>query len=125
MGLRPGDDRLAAVTFARSVLLFVLAAVAEIGGAWLLWQGVREHRGLLWAGAGVVALGGYGFVATLQPDASFGRVLAAYGGVFVVGSLAWGMVADDFKPDRWDVIGALVCLLGVALIMYGPRPADA
>src|SRR4051812_49667649 len=79
MGLHPGDDRLAAVTLARSVLLFALAAVAEIGGAWLIWQGVREHRGLLWAGAGVVALGGYGFVATLQPDGSFGRGLAAYG----------------------------------------------
>jgi small multidrug resistance family-3 protein len=121
MGLHPGDDRLAAVTLARSVLLFVLAAVAEIGGAWLIWQGVREHRGLLWAGAGVVALGGYGFVATLQPDASFGRVLAAYGGVFVVGSLLWAMALDGFRPDRFDLIGAAVCLVGVAVIMYAPR----
>ncbi len=63
----------------RSLLLFALAAVAEIGGAWLVWQGVREHRGWLWIGAGVVALGAYGFVATLQPDAQFGRILAAYG----------------------------------------------
>jgi small multidrug resistance family-3 protein len=121
MGLRPGDDRLAEVTLVRSVLLFVLAAVAEIGGAWLIWQGVREHRGLLWAGAGVVALGGYGFVATLQPDASFGRVLAAYGGVFVVGRLVWAMALDGFRPDRFDVIGAAVCLVGVAVIMYAPR----
>jgi small multidrug resistance family-3 protein len=109
------------VTVARSILLFVLAALAEIGGAWLIWQGVREHRGWLWAGAGVVTLGLYGFVATLQPDANFGRILAAYGGVFVVGSLLWGMVADGFRPDRWDVAGALVCLVGVALIMYAPR----
>ncbi|MET0863688.1 MAG: YnfA family protein [Nakamurella sp.] len=106
---------------AKSILLFVVAAVAEIGGAWLIWQGVREHRGLLFIGAGVVALGLYGFVATLQPDANFGRILAAYGGVFVVGSLAWGMVVDKFRPDRWDVIGAVVCLVGVATIMYGPR----
>jgi small multidrug resistance family-3 protein len=105
----------------RSVALFVAAAVAEIGGAWLVWQGVREHRGLLWIGGGVVALGVYGFVATLQPDANFGRILAAYGGVFVAGSLLWAMVADGFKPDRWDVSGALVCLVGVALIMYAPR----
>lgn len=107
----------------RSVGLFVLAALAEVGGAWMVWQGVREHRGLLWVGAGVVALGLYGFVATFQPDAHFGRILAAYGGVFVAGSLAWGMVLDGFRPDRYDVLGALVCLLGVAVIMYAPRGA--
>lgn len=71
----------------------------------------------------MIALGVYGFVATLQPDANFGRILAAYGGVFVAGSLAWGMVADGFRPDRYDVVGALVCLVGVAVIMYSPRPA--
>lgn len=109
------------MTIARSLLLFALAALAEIGGAWLVWQGVREHRGLLWVGAGVVALGLYGFVATLQPDAHFGRILAAYGGVFVAGSLAWGMVVDKFRPDRWDVVGAAICLVGVAVIMYAPR----
>ncbi|GAA2083963.1 YnfA family protein [Actinomadura alba] len=109
------------MTIARSLLLFVLAAVAEISGAWLVWQGVREHRGLAWIGGGVLALGLYGFVATLQSEVHFGRVLAAYGGVFVAGSLAWGMVMDGFRPDRWDVIGALVCLAGVAVIMYAPR----
>ena len=106
----------------RSLVLFVLAALAEIGGAWLVWQGVREHRGWVWVGAGVLALGTYGLVATLQPDANFGRVLAAYGGVFILGSLAWGMVLDGFRPDRFDIGGALVCLVGVAVIMYAPRP---
>jgi len=105
----------------RSIILFLAAAVCEIGGAWLIWQGVREHRGLLWIGGGVVALGVYGFVATLQPDAHFGRILAAYGGVFVAGSLAWGVVADGYRPDRYDVLGALLCLAGVAVIMYAPR----
>ncbi|MET8851627.1 YnfA family protein [Amycolatopsis sp. NPDC004625] len=105
----------------RSILLFLAAAVCEIGGAWLVWQGVRENRGLLWIGGGIVALGVYGFVATLQPDAHFGRILAAYGGVFVAGSLAWGMAADGYRPDRYDVIGALLCLAGVAVIMYAPR----
>jgi small multidrug resistance family-3 protein len=109
------------VTILRSVVLFVVAAVAEIGGAWLVWQGVREHRGLVWVGAGVLALGAYGFVATLQPDPHFGRILAAYGGVFVAGSLAWGMVVDGFRPDRFDYLGAGLCLLGVAVIMYAPR----
>lgn len=107
----------------RSVVLFVLAAIAEIGGAWLVWQGVREQRGLLWMGAGVLALGVYGFVATLQPDAHFGRILAAYGGVFVAGSLVWAVLLDGFRPDRWDIIGALICLVGVGVIMYAPRPA--
>ncbi|MFJ6671660.1 YnfA family protein [Actinosynnema sp. NPDC091369] len=110
------------MTVVRSLLLFALAAFAEIGGAWLVWQGVREHRGLLWVGAGVAALGLYGFVATLQPDAHFARILAAYGGVFVVGSLAWGVVVDGFRPDRWDYAGAAICLAGMAVIMYAPRP---
>lgn len=95
------------MTTAKSVLLFAVAALFEIGGAWLVWQAVREHRGWLWAGLGVIALGAYGFVATFQPDAHFGRILAAYGGVFVAGSLVWGMALDGFRPDRWDVSGAL------------------
>jgi small multidrug resistance family-3 protein len=105
----------------RSVALFLLAAIFEIGGAWLVWQGVREHKGIAWIGAGVLALGVYGFVATLQLDAHFGRILAAYGGVFVVGSLLWGMVMDGYRPDRYDLVGALFCLAGVAVIMYSPR----
>ena len=107
----------------RSVGLFVLAAVAEIGCAWLVWQGVREDRGWIWAGAGVIALGIYGFVATFQSDPHFGRILAAYGGVFVAGSLAWAMAMDGFRPDRYDIAGAVICLVGVAVIMYAPRSA--
>jgi len=109
------------MSVARSLLLFALAALAEIGGAWLVWQGVREHRGLRWIGAGIVALGAYGFVATLQEENRFGRILAAYGGIFVAGSLAWGMVVDGFRPDRFDLAGAAVCLIGVGVIMYAPR----
>lgn len=111
------------MSIARSIILFVIAALLEIGGAWLVWQSVREQRGWLWAGLGVLALGLYGFVATLQPDANFGRILAAYGGVFVAGSLLWAMAVDGFRPDRWDLAGACVCLVGVGLIMYGPRAA--
>jgi len=109
------------MTVPRSMVLFLLAALAEIGGAWLVWQGVREHRGPGFVGAGILALGAYGFVATFQPDPHFGRVLAAYGGVFVAGSLAWGMLVDGFRPDRFDLFGAALCLLGVAVIMYAPR----
>ncbi|MBT1636114.1 YnfA family protein [Clavibacter michiganensis] len=109
----------------RTVILFALAAVAEIGGAWLVWQAVREGRPWWWAGLGVMALGAYGFIASLQADASFGRILAAYGGVFVAGSLLWGAIVDGYRPDRWDVAGAAICLLGVAVIMAGPRGAGA
>ncbi len=109
------------MSVARTLFLFVAAAIAEIGGAWLVWQGVREHRGLAWVGAGIVALAGYGFVATLQEEAEFGRILAAYGGIFVAGSLAWGMAADGFRPDRYDLLGAGLCLVGVAVIMFAPR----
>ncbi len=105
----------------RSIVLFILAAIAEIGGAWLIWQGIRENKGMLWIGAGVVSLGLYGFFAAFQSDPNFGRVLAAYGGVFVAGSLAWGIIFDKFQPDRYDLIGAAICLLGVGVIMFAPR----
>jgi small multidrug resistance family-3 protein len=109
------------MSVAKTLSLFVVAALAEIGGAWLIWQGVREHRGLVWVAAGIAALAAYGFVATLQDDPHFGRVLAAYGGIFVAGSLTWGIVADGFRPDRYDLVGAAVCLVGVGVIMFAPR----
>src|SRR5829696_8840771 len=112
-----------AMSVVRTLVLFAVAAIAEIGGAWLVWQGVREHRGAAWVGAGIAGLGAYGFVATLQDEAHFGRILAAYGGIFVAGSLAWGIVADGFRPDRYDVVGAAICLVGVAVIMFAPRAA--
>jgi small multidrug resistance family-3 protein len=71
--------------------------------------------------AGGISLVAYGFIAALQPDPKFGRVLAAYGGVFIVGSLAWGVVLDGFRPDLYDLAGAAICLVGVAVIVYA-RP---
>lgn len=109
----------------QSLALFVLAAFAEIGGAWLVWQGVREQRGIVFIGLGIMALAAYSFVATFQPDPHFGRILAAYGGIFVAGSLAWGVVVDGFRPDRWDLLGAAICLVGVVVIVYGPRTAGS
>lgn len=105
----------------KSIALFVAAALAEIGGAYLVWLGIKEGRGALLVALGVLALGLYGVVAAFQPSDEFGRVLAAYGGVFVVGSLVWGAVFDGFRPDRWDLLGAAICLAGVGTIMYAPR----
>src|SRR5271156_5000005 len=103
----------APVLVARSIGLFILAAVLEIGGAWLIWQGVREHRGWGWIAAGGGSLRLYGFA---PPPPPVGQLRAAYGGIFIVGSLAWGAVADGYRPDRFDIIGALICLVGVGFI---------
>jgi small multidrug resistance family-3 protein len=105
----------------RSIALFVAAALAEIGGAYLVWIGLRDDKGPYLVALGVIALGLYGVVATFQPDNEFGRVLAAYGGVFIVGSLVWGIAFDGFRPDRYDIAGAAICLVGIAVIMYAPR----
>jgi small multidrug resistance family-3 protein len=105
----------------KSIALFVAAALAEIGGAYLVWIGLKEDKGALVVVIGVLALGLYGVVASFQPSNEFGRVLAAYGGVFVVGSILWGVAFDGFRPDRWDLIGAAICLAGVGTIMYAPR----
>jgi small multidrug resistance family-3 protein len=105
---------------ARSVLLFVLAGLCEIGGGYLVWQWLREGRALLWGALGGAALFLYGVIPTFQP-AHFGRVYAAYGGFFVVLSLLWGWILDGDRPDRYDAIGAAVTLAGVFVIMYWPR----
>lgn len=112
------------MTALRIIVLFVLAAIAEIGGAWLIWQTMRESKPWWFAGLGVLALAGYGFVAAFQPDANFGRVLAAYGGIFVAGSLAWGVFVDGFKPTLWDFIGSTVCLIGAAIIIAAPAATE-
>ncbi len=106
---------------ASSMMLFVLAGLAEIGGGYLVWLWWRAGRAWPVGLAGALVLVLYGIIPTYQP-AHFGRAYAAYGGVFVVMSLAWGAVVDRVTPDRYDVIGATVCLLGVAIIMYAPRP---
>jgi small multidrug resistance family-3 protein len=103
---------------ARSVALFIAAAIAEIGGAYLVWVGIKEHKGGAFVALGAMALTAYGVVAAFQPSHEFGRVLAAYGGVFIVGSLLWGIAFDGFRPDRADLVGAVVSLVGVGVIMY-------
>lgn len=102
----------------RSIALFIAAALAEIGGAYLVWIGIKEHKGALVVALGIVALGLYGVVAAMQPSNEFGRVLAAYGGVFIIGSMLWGVAFDGFRPDRADFVGATLCLLGIGVIMY-------
>jgi small multidrug resistance family-3 protein len=109
-----------ASTIAQSVGLFFLAGFCEIGGGWLVWQWIREGRALSWGVLGAVVLFLYGIIPTFQP-AHFGRVYATYGGIFIVLSLFWGWVMDGNRPDLFDLIGAAVTLLGIAIIMYWPR----
>ena len=104
----------------RSVALFALAGLLEIGGGYLVWQWLRHGRSPLAGLAGALCLALYGVVATYQP-ADFGRVFAAYGGVFIVLSLLWAWRFDGQRPDGADVIGGLLCLVGAAVIMYWPR----
>ncbi|MDB4914465.1 MAG: conserved rane protein of unknown function [Gemmatimonadetes bacterium] len=104
----------------RSVALFVLAAVAEIGGGYLMWRWLRDSRSVFVGVAGAALLVIYGVIPTLQPS-TFGRTYAAYGGVFVVASLLWGWWADGTRPDTPDAVGALLCVIGVCVIMYWPR----
>jgi small multidrug resistance family-3 protein len=107
---------------ARSILLFALAGLCEIGGGYLVWLWLRESRAVWLGVAGGLVLFLYGVLPTLQPsEAHFGRVYAAYGGIFVALSLAWGWWIDGVRPDRYDLLGGLVALLGVGIIMYAPR----
>ena len=103
-----------------SLGLFVLAGLCEIGGGYLVWRWWREGASGLLGLAGAAVLFAYGVVPTYQPT-HFGRVYAAYGGIFVVLSLAWGWAIDGVRPDRFDVLGSVLCLSGVAVIMYAPR----
>ena len=100
--------------------LFVLAGLCEIGGGYLIWLALREGRHWLYAAIGAVVLILYGIIPTMQP-AHFGRVYAAYGGMFIVLSLLWGRGMDGDRPDRYDMIGAILCLGGMIVMMYAPR----
>jgi small multidrug resistance family-3 protein len=104
----------------KSLALFVAAGLCEIGGGYLVWLWLREGKSLWVALAGAIVLILYGIIPTMQV-ANFGRVYAAYGGVFVVMSILWGWKVDNILPDRFDVLGGLICLVGVGIIMYWPR----
>ena len=104
-----------------TVLLFVVTAVAEIFGcyaAYLWWR----RGGAPWLlAASAVSLALFAWLLTLHPDTPAGRTYAAYGGVYVATAVAWLWVVDGLRPDRWDLVGAAVCLVGMAIIYFGPH----
>ncbi len=104
----------------KSLFYFLLAGLLEIGGGYLVWLWLREDKGAGLGLLGAITLILYGIIPTLQP-ATFGRVYAAYGGVFIFLSLLWGWKIDKITPDKFDLIGAFIALIGVVIIMYWPR----
>lgn len=108
------------ITITKSIFYFLIAGLFEIGGGYLVWLWLREGKPFSYAIAGAAILVAYGVIPTLQP-ANFGRVYAAYGGVFIALSILWGWGIDGIKPDRFDLIGGFIALFGVAVIMYWPR----
>lgn len=103
-----------------SLGLFLLAALAEIGGGYLIWLWIRQKKRVIYAVVGGLVLFTYGIIPTLQPS-NFGRVYATYGGFFIICSILWGIIIDKKKPDKYEVIGAMVAVLGAAIIFYAPR----
>jgi small multidrug resistance family-3 protein len=104
----------------RTVALFMMAAVFELGGCYLAWKWWRQGGPVLLGIAGGVVLFGYGIIQTYQP-ADFARAYAAYGGVFIASALAWGWLFEGLAPDRFDLSGAAVALVGAGIIMFAPR----
>lgn len=105
----------------KSLCIFLLAGLCEIGGGYLVWLWLKEGKPFWYGIIGAAVLALYGMVATLQP-ANFARTYAVYGGFFIIMSLLWAYKFDNFRPDKYDVIGALIVLIGVSIIFYAPRP---
>jgi small multidrug resistance family-3 protein len=103
-----------------SIGLFLLAALAEIGGGYLVWLWIRQKKKIIFGIVGGIILFTYGIIPTLQPS-NFGRVYAAYGGFFIISSILWGMMVDKKRPDKFEIIGSMVAVLGAVIIFYGPR----
>ncbi|WP_158798659.1 YnfA family protein [Pedobacter sp. L105] len=108
------------MTIIKSLLIFILAGLCEIGGGYLIWLWLKEDKPIWYGALGGIILCAYGVIATWQ-TANFGRVYATYGGIFIVLALLWAWKVDGFKPDKWDVIGATIALAGACIIIYMPR----
>jgi small multidrug resistance family-3 protein len=107
----------------RSFLVYLAAALAEIAGCFSFWAWLRLHQPVWWIIPGMASLALFAWLLTLVESSAAGRAYAAYGGVYIAASLAWLWAVEGARPDRWDVIGAAVCLGGAAIILFGPRSA--
>jgi small multidrug resistance family-3 protein len=103
----------------RTFAIYAAAALGELGGTYCYWRWLKEKGPWGLAVVGLLALLGYAIIQTYQPESRYGRVYAAYAGVFLVGAMLWGWLIDGKAPDRYDVIGAAVAMLGVVIVLYG------
>jgi len=116
---------LAVSVIAQSLLAYAGAAVTEIAGCFAFWAWLRMGKSPAWVIPGMVSLAAFALLLTRVDAAFAGRAYAAYGGIYIAASLGWLWVAEGHVPDRWDMLGAAVCLLGACIIVFGPRTAVA
>ncbi|MCH8917789.1 MAG: YnfA family protein [Proteobacteria bacterium] len=107
----------------RAFAIYLAAALAEIGGCFAFWAWLRLGKSVLWLVPGIAALVLFAFLLTRIDSVYAGRAFAAYGGVYIAASLAWLWAVEGARPDRWDAAGAVICLIGAAVILFGPRGA--
>jgi small multidrug resistance family-3 protein len=107
----------------RTLVLYVLAAACEIGGCYAFWRWLKQGQSMLWAVVGIVVLAVFAWLLTRVDSPAAGRTFAAYGGLYIAASLVWMRAVEGLRPDRWDLAGAAVCLLGAGIILCGPRAA--
>lgn len=105
----------------KSSFLFFLAGIAEIGGGYFIWIWLKNDAGIMWGVTGGIVLIIYGVIPTFQQFPNFGRIYAAYGGVFIIMSILWGWWIDGIKPDNYDWLGTIIALIGTAIILWSPR----
>ena len=107
----------------RAIPTYILAAFAEIGGCFAFWAWLRLGKTALWLAPGMASLALFAWALT-RIDAPFaGRAYAAYGGIYILASLVWMWAVEGFRPDRWDIVGAAICIVGAMVIIFGPRGA--
>ncbi|OJT97016.1 MAG: hypothetical protein BGN83_16115 [Rhizobium sp. 63-7] len=104
-----------------SLVIYAFAALAEIAGCFAFWAWFRLDKPVWWLAPGLVALAAFAWLLTLVPSEAAGRTYAAYGGIYILASILWLWIVEQRVPDRWDVSGAFVCLLGAGIILLGPR----
>lgn len=109
--------------FMKTALIYCLAALAEIAGCFAAWAYFRQGASAFWLVPGFVALALFALLLTLVEATAAGRAFAAYGGVYIAASLAWLWLMEGVRPDRWDMIGVTICLVGACVILLGPRAA--
>ena len=110
------------VSDVKSILWYVLAALGEIAGCFAFWAWLRMQKSPLWVLPGVASLIVFALALTRIDAAAAGRAYAAYGGIYILSALVWLWLVEGLRPDRWDILGAAVCLVGAGIILYGPRP---